>query len=216
MSAKDRILGTVTGEGFTSTMYEDAKGRAYYLSDGDIDADGANGQFGKIAAYRADNKGSEALANGGMGIQRGTGKVIFTKSWGRDIVLLGPDNQPLVLPSGIIPSRTWYRHIGKAISDPAAYLDSETENYIVVPPLLVQATAGIVRGCRCAATWKGKTVYGVAGDLGPRNKNGELSIAMARELGLNPDPRKGGSDKQDILYEFWPGVPAPGYVLQRA
>ena len=212
----DRILGAVTGEGFTSTVYEDSAGRSYYLSDGDIDADGANGQFGKIAAYRADNKGSEALANGGMGIQRGTGKVIFTKSWGRDIVLLGPDGQPLVLPSGIIPSRTWYRRPGMRVNDPAAYLDSETELYGVVPPLLVQETAGIVRGCRMAATYRGTRIFGVVGDLGPRNKNGELSIAYARALGLNPDPRKGGTDKQEILYEFWPGVAAPGYELQRA
>lgn len=210
----DRILGTITGEGFTSTIKEDASGRAFYLSDADIDADGANGQFGKIAAYCADNKGSEALANGGMGIRNG--KVIFTKSWGRDIVLLGPDGQPLVLPSGIIPSKTWYRRPGMRVNDPAAYLDSETELYGVVPPLLVQETAGIVRGCRMAATWKGNKVYGVVGDLGPRNKNGELSIAFARALGLNPDPRKGGTDKQEILYEFWPGIPADGYVLQRA
>lgn len=212
--SKEKILGTVTGEGFTSTIYQDGKGRVYFIADADIDADGANGQYGKIAAYRADNKGSEALANGGMGIRGG--KVIFTKSWGRDIVLLGPDNQPLVLPSGIIPSRTWYRKTDKLVSDPAAYLDSETENYIVVPPLIVQTTAGIVRGCKAAATYKGKTVFGVAGDLGPRNKNGELSIAMARALGLPSSPRNGGSDKQDVLYELWPGVPADGYVLQRA
>lgn len=210
----DRIIGTITGEGFVSTLCEDATGRSYYTADADIDADGANGQFGKIAAYRADNKGSEALANGGMGIRNG--KVIFTKPWGRDIVLIGPDNQPLVLPSGIIPSRTWYRRLDKAINDPAAYLDSETENYIVVPPLLVQGVKGIVRGCKCAATWKGKRVFGVAGDLGPCNKNGELSIAMARELGLPSSPRNGGSDVPDVLYEFWPGVAAPGYALQRA
>ena len=210
----DRILGSITGEGFTSIISEDATGRSYYLSDGDIDADGANGQFGKIAAYRADDKGSEALANGGMGIKNG--KVIFTKSWGRDIVLVGPDNQPLVLPSGIIPSRTWYRRPGMRVNDPAAYLDSETELYGVVPPLLVQETDGIVRGCRMAATYRGVRKFGVVGDLGPRNKNGELSIAFARALGLNPDPRKGGTDKQEILYEFWPGIPAEGYVLQRA
>ncbi len=209
-----KILGVINGEGFASTIREDPDGRCYFLSDGDVDADGANGQFGKIAAYRKDNKGSEALANGGMGIRNGN--VIFTKPWGRDIVLLGPDNQPLVLPSGIIPSKTWYRHPDKRVSDPAAYLDSETELYIVVPPLLVQETAGIVRGCKCAATWNGKRVFGVAGDLGPRNKNGELSIAFARALGMNASPRNGGTDKQEILYEFWPGIPADGYVLQRA
>lgn len=209
-----RLIGTITGEGFLSTLQEDSVGRAFYTADADIDADGANGQYGKIAAYRKDNKGSELLANGGMGIK--DGKVIFTKSWGRDIVLVGPDNQPLVLPSGIIPSRTWYRRIDKKIDDPAAYLDSETELYIVVPPMLVQGVSGIVRGCKCAATWKGKRVFGVAGDLGPRKKNGELSIAMARALGLPSSPRNGGSDVPDVLYEFWPGVAAEGYTLQRA
>ena len=209
-----RKIGTITGEGFECVINEDADARVFFTADADIDADGANGQHGKIAAYRADGKGSEALANGGMGIVRG--KVVFTKSWGRDIVLIGPDNQPLVLPSGIIPSKTWYRHASTRVSDPAGYLDSETENYIVVPPLIVQETAGIVRGCKCAATWKGKRAFGVAGDLGPRNKSGELSIAMARELGLPSSPITGGSDEPDVLYEFWPGVAAPGYFLQRA
>lgn len=209
-----KTLGKITGEGFLCIIRQQTDGRVYFTADADIDADGANGQCGQVAAYRSDNKGSEHLANGGMKIVQG--KVVFAQDWGRQIVVLGKDNQPLVLKNGVIPSKTWYRHPGKAIDDPAAYVDSETVPYIVVPPLIVQAAVGVVRGCRARATWRGKVVDCVVADLGPRSKIGEVSIAAARALGLPSSPRSGGSNVPDVLYELWPGQAAPGFVLQPA
>lgn len=222
-----RIIGRITGEGFTSIIKEadaDRAGfkRVFYWADGDIDADGANGQNGALPAYCADNKGSEALANGGMAIR--DGKVICAKSWARDIVILGKDNQPKVFkqigrfyfPKGVIASRTWYRHPGMKVDDPAAYLDSETVPYIVVPPMIVQGVSGIVRGSKCRVTYGNKTVEGVVGDLGPRTKVGEISIEMARQLGIRSNPRNGGIDTPDLYYEIWPGLAAEGYTLERA
>lgn len=103
------LLGTSIGEGFANDIEED--GRVYYLADADIDAGGANGQNGATAAYKVDNSGSEYLTNGGMEIKNG--KVICAHSWARDIVILGPDNEPMVFPGGVIASMTWYRHSGK-------------------------------------------------------------------------------------------------------
>ena len=212
-----RTIGTIIskGEGFASTIYEDTSdGRVFFVADADIDADGANGQHGGRPAYRADNKGSEHLANGGM--KRVGSRVVCAEPWARDIVILGPDNEPKVFPWGVIASKTWYVHPGFRLDDPAAYVDSETVPFIVVPPLIVQAVEGVVRGCRARVTLRGKSVDCVVADKGPRTKIGELSIAAARLLGLDPDPRKGGTTKAEVMYELWPGQAAPGFVLQPA
>jgi hypothetical protein len=211
-----RILGTIQSvEGFTATIREDTSTkRVWLVADGDIDADGANGQHGAPAAYRADDKGTEALANGGMKIAGG--KVVCAKDWAKDIVILGTDNQPRIFEGGIIASMTWYRHPGKRMDDPAAYIDAETEPYIVVPPFIIQATAGIVRGCKARVTLNGRSVDCVVADKGPRNKIGELSIAAAKAIGLPHSPRNGGTDVPQLLYELWPGVPAEGFELQRS
>jgi hypothetical protein len=150
-----RKIGTISAEGYDCDIFEEDDGRVHFVADADIDADGGNGQTGARAAYKSDDSGSEALANGGMAISHG--KVICAHAWARDIVLLGPDNQPKVFPGGIIASTTWYRYPGKAIGDPSAYVDAQTVPYIVVPPLIVQATAGVVRGCRARASWNGRS-----------------------------------------------------------
>jgi hypothetical protein len=209
-----RTIGTITNENYSCEVKEDDDRRVFFTADGDIDADGANGQNGGQAAYKADNSGSEHLANGGMKIV--DGKVICAHSWARDIVLLGPDNQPKVFAGGIIASTTWYRHMNKPANDPAAYVDAETVPYIVVPSLIIQGTAGVVRGCKARVTRGDRSVDCVVADKGPRNKIGELSIAAARAIGLNPSPRNGGTEQPELFYELWPGVAAPGYVLQPA
>src|SRR6185436_16797266 len=209
-----KTLGTITNEGYSCTIKQDDSGRVFFTADGDIDADGANGQNGGPAAYKADNRGTELLANGGMAIRNG--RVICAQSWARDIVILGPDNEPRVFPGGIIASITWYRHPGRAANDPSAYVDAETVPYIVVPPLIIQTTDGVVRGCKARVSRGDKSVDCVVADKGPRNKIGELSIAAARAVGLRSSPRDGGTERPEILYELWPGVAAPGFVLQPA
>jgi Fungal chitosanase of glycosyl hydrolase group 75 len=209
-----RTIGTITNEGYSCKIIEEDDKRVHFIADADIDADGANGQNGGPPAYKADDSGTELLANGGMRIVNG--KVICAKPWARNIVILGSDNEPKVFPGGMIASITWYRHPGKPLSDPAAYVDSETVPYIVVPPIIIQKTEGIVRGCKARATWKGRSVECVVADRGPANKIGELSIAAARAIGLPSSPRNGGTEEPEVLYELWPGVAAPGYTLQPA
>lgn len=209
--AQMRVIGTITGEGFTSVIREDDKGRVIFTGDADIDADGANGQHGKQAAYMVGNRGSEHLANGGM--KMSGGKVVGATTWFKDIVILNSAGQPREFPGGIIASKTAYKYPDKKADDPAAYVDSETISYMVVPPVIRAKTAGRVLGCLCKATntLNGNVALGVVADIGPRTKIGEVSIQMARLLGLNPSPRNGGTDKPIITYELWPGVPAPGF-----
>jgi len=209
-----RLIGTISAEGYTCSIEEDADGRVHFVADADIDADGANGQNGGPAAYRVDDSGSELLANGGMKIVNG--KVICAQPWARSIVILGPDNQPRVFPGGIIASTTWYRYPGKLPSDPSAYVDAETIPYIVVPPIIVQQTAGVVRGCLAKVTFRGRSVDCVVADRGPAKRIGELSIAAARALGIPSSPRHGGTESPEVQYELWPGKAAPGFVLQPA
>ena len=101
--------------------------------------------------------------------------------------------------------------------DPRAYLDSEKVPFIVVPGRLVRAVPGVVLGCKARATdlRTGKTTDAVVGDIGPNDHLGEVSMATASALGIPNDPRTGGSQGV-FLYELWPGVPAPGFVLQRS
>lgn len=214
-----KIIGTITNEGFSCTIREDDDGRVFFTADGDIDADGANGQNGAAVAYKSDDTGTEALANGDMKKIAG-GKVVFKAGWGRDVVILGNDNQPRIFNGGIIASMTWYKEPGAALNDPAAYVDSETVPYIVVPPIIIQKTKGIVRGCKASVSFGAVSVICVVADKGPVNKVGELSIAAARALGIPSSPRNGGMDEPRLKYELWPGVAAKvngkTYVLQAA
>ncbi|MES2445312.1 MAG: hypothetical protein V4574_21000 [Pseudomonadota bacterium] len=215
-----RLIGKITNKDkdgkvrFVSEIYEDADLRVFFTADADIDADGANGQNGKPAAYRVGDKGTDALKNADMKIVNG--KVVCRSNVGRGIVILDTDNEPKVFPGGIIASHTWYQYPGTDAGDPAAYVDSETVPYIVVPPLVVQGTTGVVRGCRARATWKGKVIDCAVIDRGPTSKTGELSIAAARALGIPSNPRTGGLSEAEVLYELWPGHAAPGFVLQPA
>lgn len=209
------ILGTITSETFSSAISEDEDGRVHFSADADIDADGANGQHGERAAYKDDDSGSELLANGGM-TRRQDGKVVCAHAWARSIVILDSDNEPKIFPGGVIASMTWYRDKTKSVSDPTAYVDAQTVPYVVVPPLIVQKTAGAVRGCRARVTWQGRSVDCVVADLGPTNRIGELSIAAARALSMNSSPRNGGVTAAEVFYELWPGFAAPGFELQPA
>jgi hypothetical protein len=146
--------------------------------------------------------------------QRWENKVICKHAWARDVILLDVDNEPRVFPEGNLASVTWYRDRTKLKSDPAAYADSETVPHIAVPPIIVQHSKGIVRGCLAKVTYRGVTVERVVADLGPTNKL--ISIAAARLLGIAPSPRSGGVSSAYVLYELWPGKAAPGFELQAA
>jgi len=74
-----KTLGTFTKGGFSCIVRKDGTGRVFYTADGDIDADGANGQNGAPAAYKDDDSGPEYPANGGMAVC--SSKVFCKESW---------------------------------------------------------------------------------------------------------------------------------------
>jgi hypothetical protein len=195
------IIDTI--EGCEIRLEDDAEGeKVTFTADADIDADGANGQNGARAAYRDDDKGSEALANGGMGIRHG--EVVGVADWFRDIVVV-EDGKPKIFPGSVIVSKTAYHIRGQQDDTPGRYVDSETVPYVVVPPVIIQKTQGVVRGCFARVTYKGRSVDCMVGDVGPRKKIGEISTAAARAVGMPDSPRSGGEDQKIVEYEIFPG-----------
>lgn len=191
-------------------IMEHVDGKVEYIAGARIDADGSNGVSGKQPAYARGNKGSDYLANGGMGTGL-NGQVIIVQPWAKNIVILNPaTGQPKQFPKGIIASKTTYRHRDKDKDDPAAYVDSETVPYVAIPPIIRTGVKGIVLGCRAFLTnlQNGKTVEAVVADIAPKNSIGELSIAAARELGIPSSPRNGSTSDRIVHYELFPGVSA--------
>jgi hypothetical protein len=75
-------------------------------------------------------------------------------------------------------------------------LRSDKLPHVVVPApsrLWNYARSGIGDGTVAAVIHDGKVRYGVVGDTGPAGVIGEASYAMADSLGIDPDPRTGGT-----------------------
>lgn len=199
-----KIIAIFTGEGFKSTATQLEDFSITFTADADIDADGANGQCGGRPAYMVGNKGTEHLANGGMTMDGN--KVVGLKEWFKNIAILDASGQPKEFPGGVIASKTAYRWLGINPQLPEAYVDSETINYIAIPPEIRSMSKGVVMGCRvkCFNRKTGKTAWGMVADIGPRKKVGEVSIAMARALGMNESPRVGGESSPVIEYTIYP------------
>ncbi|CAL9347576.1 hypothetical protein SUDANB58_00397 [Streptomyces sp. enrichment culture] len=81
-------------------------------------------------------------------------------------------------------------------------LDAERLPYVVVPAAgrIWNHRAHGVHGGSVAAVVHGDRVrYAVVGDTGPRDIIGEASYAAAEALGIDPDPRTGGTSS-DVTY----------------
>lgn len=211
-----KVITTIQNEGFSCQIHLLDNGHIEFIADADIDADGANGQHGQKAAYRVDNRGSENLSNGGMGVRNG--QVVFTKTWGPDIAEINDEGNPLVI-DGVIITRTAYTF--REQSDKRfRWVDAETVPYIVVPKVIINAVIPTVLGCHARVEYNNRLVETLVADVGPRNKIGELSIAAARAVGIDPSPRTGGLSLPRVRYTIMPGVPAHvngvDYNLQRS
>lgn len=81
-------------------------------------------------------------------------------------------------------------------------LDSAALPYVVVPgPSKVwdYRMSGLTGGSVVAVVHGDRVRYGVIGDTGPTGIVGEASYAMAKALGIDPDPTTGGADS-DVTY----------------
>lgn len=84
-------------------------------------------------------------------------------------------------------------------------LSAERLPYVVVPaPSRVwdHRDHGVRGGTVVAVVHYDRVRYGVVGDVGPRRVIGEASHAMARDLGVRPEPRGGGTDSEVTYIAF--------------
>lgn len=101
-------------------------------------------------------------------------------------------------------------------------LNSDVDLYIVVPPAIIKGVGPVVLGCQ-AHLYNSKTnkvTPAVVGDIGPHTKLGEISIACAKALGIDPSPTSGGESEHVVHYFLTPGLAAvvndKTYALQRS
>lgn len=92
------------------------------------------------------------------------------------------------------------------------YADNRSVNAEVVPYMVLPGGAyqrfGVKLGDMALVrnTANGKMAVAVFADVGPRNKTGEGSMELARELGLNPSPTRGGTSNPSIEYLVLPNT----------
>ena len=156
-----------------------------------VDADGCP------RAYGPNNTGLDWTANAGY---PGNWWGVVTDVNG-DPIIQGPgDPYP-----GMYVSTTSLVQSGYSNSNPLRYVDSENIPYIALPSAL-QSLANISMGdlAYCRNTTNGNTSFAYLADTGPSGKLGEGSMFLANELGLNPNPRTGGTSQPIIDYVVFP------------
>ena len=172
-----------------------------------VDADGSPRAYGPSGTQPLDYLGNAGYPGNWWGI------VTDTNTSSGDPIIQGGQNPC----PGYYVSCTAYLVPGFYYYDPRRYLNSEVVVFSVIPGNVRKAVAGICKGCKAKVTDKktGKEVECVIGDIGPTDHMGEGSMALAEFFGLDCNPKCGGSsDETRFLWECWPGVAAPGYVLQ--
>lgn len=190
----ENILTVTSIKTINNVLIKQFNGAIFYSSGLMIDADGA------YKAYHPDNKsGLDYLANAGKegnwwGIVTDTGE-----SSGKPIVQKETDPAP-----GFYVSSTSMMNPAKKRTDPLRYVDSSSINYIVLPNGFlkeIEAKTGDFSVVINETT--GVYVYAIFADVGPKDKIGEGSIALAANLGIKSSPKNGGTTK-GITYIVFP------------
>jgi hypothetical protein len=84
-------------------------------------------------------------------------------------------------------------------------LDPTRIPYFVLPEGFEKTHPAVALGDVAAVVFEGRVAYAIWGDEGPREQVGEGSIALARALGIDPDPVRGGQDR-GVAYVIFPGT----------
>lgn len=160
----------------------------FFVSGMTIDADGAPN------AYNPDDTGLDELANAGA---PGHWNGIVTGRDGNPLIQQVSDPFP-----GYYISCTALSDSTKKFTDPTGYVDASKIPYVALPQELADR-AGLRLGDLAVVMnlRNGKSSFAIYADIGTL---GEGSVALAEDLGIRSDARRGGEDK-GILYLFFPG-----------
>lgn len=169
----------------------------FYRSGMSIDADGSP------RAYGPNGLGLDNLACAGH-----PGNWWGVVTVGGEPVVQGP-NDPA---PGYYVSTTAMVDPNFPATDPRHYVDSESVPFIVLPPSCIRL-GGAKLGDYATVVYGGGVCHAIFADIGPNDHLGEGSMALAAELGINPDPKHGGTDSP-VLYIVYPGSGArePGTI----
>lgn len=163
----------------------------FYEAGMTIDADGAPN------AYHPQNLGLDDLVNAGA---PGNWEGLAKDRYG-DPFVQGPDDPY----PGFYVSATALADRTRPVNDPLRYVDASKIPYIVLPGGMARQLGvrpgdfSIVLNQR-----NGKTSYAIFGDVGPSDRIGEGSMALAENLGIRSDARNGGA-RGGIVYLVFPG-----------
>ena len=163
----------------------------FYEAGMTIDADGAPN------AYHPDNIGLDDLSNAGSpGNWYG-----LAKDRDGEPFVQGPDDP---FP-GYYVSATALTDRTKPVNDPTRYVDASKIPFIVLPGAMARQIGArpgdfaVVFNRRNA-----KSSYAIFGDVGPSDRIGEGSMALAENLGIRSDARNGGA-RGGIVFLVFPG-----------
>ncbi len=165
----------------------------FYNSGMAIDADGAP------EAYHPQDHGLDFLANAG---RPGNWWALVTDN-------AQPNGEPIVQGSndpapGFYISMTALEDTTKERTNPRRYVDSQVIPYIVLPsPVMKEGGAKLGDFAFVINRKNGKLSHAIIADIGPKDKLGEGSIALAETLGIPSNPRRGGTDG-GVIYVVFP------------
>lgn len=187
--SKGKVLLTIN----KTEVYKDTIANNIYFTSGmNIDADGS-----PRAYHPLPDSGSDRLANAG---HKGNWWGIVTEN-GEPVIQGKDDPAP-----GFYVSCTSLQDATKKLTDPARYVNSDSIPYIVLPnnkTLLAEIKMGDI--ARVENLRNGKSAYAICADIGSKDKIGEGSIFLARELGIDASPKTGGI-RDSISYVVFPGT----------
>jgi len=163
----------------------------FYESGMTIDADGAPN------AYHPDNLGLDDLSNAGApGNWPG-----LAKDANGELFIQGPDDP---FP-GYYVSETALADRSKPVNDPTRYVDASKIPFVVLPSGMARELGARPGDFALVFNQRnGKSSYAIFGDVGPPDRIGEGSMALAENLGIRSDARNGGA-RRGILYLVFPG-----------
>jgi hypothetical protein len=189
---------------------------AYRLPDGSIvflgrftiDADGAP------HAYNPSNTGLDHIGNAGS---PGNWWALATNA-----SQCGPTGTPVLQANddpapGFYVAKTTMENPTFGCRKQRRYVNSETISYVALPPVVARV---LNNQGRLAVVQGGfNTGFAVHADQAPKFGVGEGSMELARTLGLNPNPRTGGTNVRELLFLVLPqsmGFPPDNAAVQTA
>jgi Fungal chitosanase of glycosyl hydrolase group 75 len=163
----------------------------FYEAGMTIDADGAPN------AYHPDNIGLDDLSNAGSpGYWYG-----LAKNADGEPFVQGP-NDPF---PGYYVSATALADRTKAVNDPTRYVDASKIPFIVLPGAMAREIGARPGDFAVVFNQRnGQSSFAIFGDVGPSDRIGEGSVALAENLGIRSDARNGGA-RRGILFLVFPG-----------